>query len=455
LGSTQEVRYPRTNPVLKPELRWSHPAGAIGFNGLMSFAETGRNWSGNYSYRARRIHHPRTVSELQELVVSAGRLRALGTRHSFTAIADSDELVSLAELEGEVEVDAAAETVSVPGEVTYAQLAGVLASAGRALHNLASLPHISVIGAVSTATHGSGDENGNLATAVAELELVTGTGELVRRRRGEPGFEGIVVGLGALGVVTRVTLDTQPHYEVSQRVFEDLEWETLYEHFDEITARGESVSVFHRFGERAEQVWVKTRVGDPDLPAGDEDLFGARPADAPRNPVLGGDPANCTDQLGVSGPWAERLPHFRSGFTPSSGEEIQSEYFVARENAVPALEALRLAGPQLRPLMLAGEIRTMAADELWLSPQYQETTVGFHFTWRREEEDVERALGAIETALEPFSARPHWAKLFLARAEQIAPQYERLEDFRRLREELDPRGVFTNRWLRERLLGNA
>jgi xylitol oxidase len=421
----------------------------------MSFRAADRNWSGNYAYRARGIHRPRSVEEIQELVVAAKRVRALGTRHSFTDIADSDELISLAGLPGSVELDDAAETVSVTGEVTYAQLATALNSEGRALHNLASLPHISVIGAVSTATHGSGDENGNLATAVAELEVVSGTGELVRRRRGEPGFEGMVVGLGALGVVTRVSLDTQPYYEVSQRVFEDLAWNALTEHFDEITARGESVSVFHRFGDRIEQVWVKTRVGDHDMPAADENLFGARPADGPRNPVLGGDPANCTDQLGRPGPWSERLPHFRSGFTPSSGEEIQSEYFVSREHAMPALDALRELGPKLRPLLLVSEIRTMAADELWLSPQYRETTVGFHFTWRRQQEDVERVLADVEAALEPFSARPHWAKLFIARAEQVAPHYGRLTDFRRLREELDPRGVFVNDWLRERLLGET
>jgi xylitol oxidase len=422
----------------------------------VSAAGLGSNWSGNYRYRASRLHHPRTLEQVQELVARGTPLRALGTRHSFTDLADSHELVALDAFEGQVEIDRAARTVTAAGEITYAQLAEVLNREGLGLHNLASLPHISVIGAVTTATHGSGDELGNLASAVTALELVDGTGEVVRARRGEDGFAGLVVGLGALGIVTRVTLEVEPSYEVRQRVYEGMPWETLLEHYDEVTARGESVSVFHRFGSQIEQVWVKTRVqSDEEAEAPASELFGAAAADGPRNPVLGGDPANCTEQLGVPGPWSERLPHFRSGFTPSSGEEIQSEFFVPREFATEAIRAILPLGPRIAPLLLVCELRTMAADELWLSPQYQRATAGIHLTWRREPEAIEPVLASLEQALAPFDPRPHWAKLFLAQADTLSERFTRMPDWLALRERLDPQGVFVNDWLRSRVLSSA
>ena len=182
----------------------------------------------------------------------------------------------------------------------YGELAEALAAHGVALHNLASLPHISIAGAIATATHGSGDANGNLATAVRAVELVTSDGEVLTVARGEPDFDGLVVGLGALGVVTRVTLDVEPAYEVRQRVFEGLSWDALHEHFDEITASGYSVSVFTRWGETVDQVWIKSRVTDAPEQERDE-LFGAVAATVDRHPILGLDPVNCTPQLGVPG----------------------------------------------------------------------------------------------------------------------------------------------------------
>jgi alditol oxidase len=309
-------------------------------------------------------------------------------------------------------------------------------------------------GSPPTTTHGSGDGKGNLATAVRELEMVTATGDLIQVPGDDDRFDGLVVGLGALGAVTRVTLAVEPFYEMRQRVFEDLDWSALFEHFDEITAAGESVSVFHRFGARIEQVWVKNRVG-PEAGDNRADLFGARPATEPRHPVLGGDPINCTEQLGVAGPWSERLPHFRSGFTPSSGEEIQSEFFVARRDAVSAVQAVRALADGIVPLLLVCELRTIAADTLWLSPHHERDSVSIHFTWRRRQEAVERVVHGIETALAPFQARPHWGKVFTAGAAEVAARYPRMADFRRLRDELDPDGVFANDWLRQRVLNGA
>ena len=404
-----------------------------------------RNWAGNYEYRAHALHEPETVEALQELVAGTQKLRVLGSKHSFTAIGDSDELVSLDRLPKAI--DHGDGTVTVPGAMRYGELATELNAHGLALRNLGSLPHISVAGAVATATHGSGDTNGNLATAVAALELVTAGGELHTVARGEPDFDGTVVGLGALGAVTRVTLDVEPFYEVRQRVYEGLTWDALHEHFDAITSCGYSVSVFTLWEESAGRVWVKTRGEPPD------EVFGARPADGERNPLPGLDPIHCTPQQGVPGPWSDRLPHFRMGFTPSAGEEIQSEYLVPRRHAHEALEALRRLGHAIRPHLQVAEVRTVAADHLWLSPQHEQDTVGIHFTWKREPEAVVRLAGALEVALAPFDFRPHWGKLFLAGAATIADRYERLPDFLALAQRLDPQQKFGNAWLERHVTG--
>jgi xylitol oxidase len=400
------------------------------------------------------IHAPATREGVQEIVAAAPHIRVLGSRHSFTDIADSTELVTLEHLPAHIVVDRVAMTVTCSGGLRYGDLALELAREGLALANLASLPHIAVAGAVSTATHGSGDRNGNLATAVAALEIVTSDGTAVFVARGDPDFDGLVVGLGAVGALTRVTLDVEPDYQVRQRVFEGLEWSDLFEHFDAITSSGYSVSVFTRWGENVDQVWIKTRADSAGLASvPDDGLFGAVPSTQHRHPILGLDPVNCTPQLGVAGPWADRLPHFRMGFTPSAGEELQSEYLVHRSDAVAAIEAVRGVAAAVRPVIRVSEIRTIAADALWMSPQYGRDTVALHFTWTPEPAAVRRALAEVERVLAPCQARPHWGKLFLAGAGEIAPLYERHGDFVALLDRIDPRGAFRNDWLRRHVLG--
>lgn len=404
------------------------------------------NWAGNYRYRAATLHRPTTLEQLREIVAAAPRVRVLGSRHAFNDMADSAALVTLEDLPADVAVDHVARTVSVPGAMTYGDLADVLEREGVALHNMGSLPHICVAGAISTATHGSGNTHGNLATAVAGLEIVTSTGEILTASRGDPDFDGLVVGLGATGAVTRVVLDVEPAYEVRQRVFEGLAWAALFEHFDELTGSGDSVSVFTRWGETVDQVWVKTRATAAPEEVRD-DLFGAVPATVERHPILGNDPVHATEQCGVPGPWWDRWPHFRMGFTPSNGEEIQSEFHVARGHAVMALQAVRTLADEITPLLLVSEFRTVAADRLWMSPQYGQDTFALHFTWTRDQDAVERVLADVEAALAPFAPRPHWGKMFLAGADTIPSRYERLPDFTRLIERLDPRGAFRNDWL--------
>ncbi len=410
------------------------------------------NWAGNYRYQADKLHIPSTLDQVQEVIVNAPQIRVLGSRHSFTDIADSSELLTLEGLPADLVIDHSADTVSFSAGLTYGKLAEALKAEGMALANLASLPHISVAGAVATATHGSGDANGNLATAVAGLEIVTSSGEILTVSRGDADFEGVVVGLGALGAITRLTLDAEPAYPVRQRVFEGLGWDGLFENFDEIASTGYSVSMFTRWSEAIDQVWVKSRVTDAPEPDR-RDLFGAIAAIVDRHPILGLDPVNCSPQLGVPGLWSDRLPHFRSNFTPSSGQELQSEYLVPRRHAAAAVQAVRCLADALRPVLQVSEIRTVAADQLWMSPQYGEDTIGIHFTWKRDQDAVERVLGEIEGVLGPFDARPHWGKVFLADAASIAPLYERLPDFIRMVDRLDPRGAFRNAWLNSRVLG--
>jgi alditol oxidase len=414
----------------------------------------GKNWAGNYTYLAQKLHRPSTIEQVQEIIANAPCVRILGSRHSFNDIADAPELITLEAMPMYAVVDHEANTVSFNAALKYGELVRTLNAEGVALHNLASLPHISVAGAVATATHGSGQTNGNLATAVVGLELVTSGGEILEASRGEPDFDGLVVGLGALGAVTRITLEVEPAYEVRQRVFEDLSWEALFEYFGEITSFGYSVSIFTRWGESIDQVWVKSRVTDEPERVEDE-LFGAVAAAVDRHPILGLDASSCTPQLGRPGPWSDRLPHFRMGYMPSSGEELQSEYLLPRRYAVEAIEAVRSLADKIRPVLQVSEVRAVAADRLWMSMNYGEDTVGIHFTWKREPDALVDMLAQLESVLAPFEARPHWGKLFSAEAAAIAPLYERLPDFVRLVDRLDPQGAFRNSWLKARVLGEA
>ena len=393
-----------------------------------------KNWARNVTYSTDRVLAPRTVAEAQEMVARAELLRPLGTGHSFSRVADTTGvLISTERLDRIVEVGT--ETVVVEAGICYGDLGSALARHDLAVPNYASLPHISVGGAIATATHGSGARNQSLAASVAALELVRSDGSLERFARTDEDFDGTVVALGSLGLVVRVTLDVVPAFELGQHVFEGLSWAAVEADLHEVLALGYSTSLFTRWSEDGiDQVWVKSA-------APVESCFGATAADGPRNPVTGADPANATEQLGAPGPSAERLPHFRLGFTPSGGDELQSEYAIASEHAVEAVRALRPLGPILTPLLLTSEIRAVAADSLWLSPFHGRDSVCIHFTWKPLGAKVHAALQRIEAALAPFEPRPHWGKLFIR---SPASSYPRLREFRALRARLDPGRVFGN-----------
>lgn len=406
-----------------------------------------RNWAGNYEYGAPQLRSPRSVGELQELVAGSSQVRALGTRHCFNDIADTDGTqISLAKLPRRIEVDASAATVTVDGGITYGELAPVLQHNGFALGNLASLPHISVAGAVATATHGSGDGNRNLAAAVAGMELITASGEIRSVRRGGRDFNGVPVGLGALGIASAITLDIVPTYDVFTEVFTGLPWATLVERLDEITAGGYSVSILPNWNTDGRAMAFVKQLTAEDTP-GRADFFGAAPATVPLHLIEGLDPIGCTPQLGEPGPWCERLPHFKLEFTPSAGEELQSEYLVPRANGRQALQTIKSHAPELGRLALATEVRTVAADDLWLSTAYRTDCVAIHFTWVQDQPAVTALLARLEAAIAEFHARPHWGKLFTTNASRLRERYPQLPDFVDLVQRWDPDGVFGNAFL--------
>jgi alditol oxidase len=406
------------------------------------------NWAGNVTFSAERFHRPTSLPELQRLVARARQIRALGSGHSFNRLADTrGDLVTVAALPRSVEVDTATSAVTVSAGLTYGDVCAALSKAGRALRNLASLPHISVAGACATGTHGSGEHNGNLATSVSAVELVTADGDLVTASRdADPGrFPGLVVALGALGIVTRLTLDTVPAFDVRQYVYENLPYEQVSEHFDEIESSAYSVSLFTDWRSlRIRQAWLKRRADATDAWRPEPRWMGGRLADGPRHPVPGMAAAACTEQLGVPGPWHERLPHFRPQFTPSAGDELQSEYLLPRARAIDALHALQPIAGQIAPVLRICEIRTIAADELWLSPSHRRDTVAFHFTWIKDWAAVAPAVSGVEERLAPLQARPHWGKLFTMSPGAVRGLYQRMDDFRQLMRGYDPAGKFRN-----------
>jgi xylitol oxidase len=405
------------------------------------------NWAGNVEFRAAAVHRPVSIAEVQRLVAGSSRIRALGTGHSFSRVADTDgDLVSLAGLPPEIEINTAGLAVRVSAGLRYSDIAARLNDAGLALQNLASLPHIGVAGAVATGTHGSGDRNAGLAAAVTELELVTAAGDLItaRRDREDDSFAGLVVALGACGIVTRLTLTAVPAFSVRQWVWADIPLDAVITHFDHVTSAAYSVSVFTDWGHhRRVQVWLKDTEPAGPPPSG---WLGGQLAAADRHPIAGLPAGNATPQLGLPGPWHERLPHFRPEFVPSAGRELQSEFLLGREHAAGALAALDRLGAAIAPVVQISEIRTIAADDLWLSPAYGRDTAAIHFTWVPDVTAVAPVLRDVEAALAPFEPRPHWGKITSIPPAVVASRYPRMDDFRRLVREFDPTATFRNEY---------
>jgi xylitol oxidase len=410
------------------------------------------NWAGNLAYSTNRIDFPATVEEAVEIVKKSPKLRPLGSQHSFNTIADSEEkLVSSKRLNRIISLDEESMSVTVEAGIKYGELIEYLHKHGYALHNLASLPHISVAGSVATATHGSGVKNGNLATGVSAIEFINAAGNVVRLST-EDGelFNGAVVNLGALGFVTRLTLDLRPTFNMKQVVYRNLPMEQLRENFHAIMSSGYSVSLFTNWRNRnINQVWIKYLADAKETPA--PEFYGARLAERNMHPVEDQSAESCTEQMGVAGPWFERLPHFKMGFTPSTGKELQSEYFVPLENGYEALMAVEKLHSKIEPHLFISEIRTIDADNLWMSPCYKKACVAIHTTWKQDWNSVVNLLPLMEKQLVPFNPRPHWGKLFTLQPSVLHARIEQLGEFRKLVERHDPEGKFRNAFLKKNI----
>jgi xylitol oxidase len=414
-----------------------------------------KNWAGNLTYSTGNVHYPKTVEQVQELVKKCDKLRALGSRHSFNPVADSrDNQLSLKAMNKVVSLDKKANTVTVEGGARYGEFAQYLHENGYALPNLASLPHITVIGACATATHGSGVKNGNLSSSVSAIEFVNAAGQVVTLSKQKDGeeFYGAVVGLGALGVVTKITLDLLPTFDMKQVVYRNLPMQELKNNFDDIQSRGYSVSLFTNWkNKNINEVWIKSRVEKGDLTAADLELYGAKRATQNMHPVEDQSAENVTEQMGIAGPWYERMPHFKMNFNPSTGKELQSEYFVPIEHAYEAMMAIEKLSGKITPHLFISEIRTINADTFWMSPCYKKTCVALHTTWKQEVDTVMDLLPLMEEQLAPFNPIPHWAKLFTMPAAIVQSKYEKMADFKQLLAKHDPNGKFRNEFLTKNL----
>jgi xylitol oxidase len=407
------------------------------------------NWSGTVTFKDSSTQSPESIEDLQSIVSSSSKIRARGSAHCFNDIADTSNVsITLDKLSSEIAIDKESRTVRVPAGLKYGELAVALNERGWAIHNMASLPHISVAGAVATATHGSGVGNGNLATAVVGLEIVLPDGSLKRVCKGDANFEGYVVGLGLTGVVVNLDLAIEPTFNISQTVYRGMSRESYAANLDEIMSLAYSVSYFTTWAAAGGgEVWAKFRSGT----TAPTELFEAYPATSNRHPLPGLNPEPCTEQMAVSGPWHLRLPHFKMEFTPSAGDEIQSEFFVARKDAPAAIAALEKIAPQINEILWVTEIRAIAADELWMSPHYQRDSIGIHFTWKKVDA-VYEMVKVVEATLAPFNYRPHLGKVFSASPEYLASVMPKMEDFKNLVNEIDPVNKFGNVFT-DKLLG--
>jgi xylitol oxidase len=414
------------------------------------------NWAGNLEYHAEHFYAPKDVAEVQQYVKHLTSIRALGSRHSFNTIADTTaSQISLTHLDSIV-INEKAKTVTVGAGVRYGTLAPVIDAKGFAVHNLASLPHITVAGAIATATHGSGVKNGNLATAVSAIELVNADGELVTlsRKKDPAKFAGQVVHLGALGIITRVTLDLLPRFDMTQVVYRNLSMDQLEHNLEAIMGAGYSVSLFTTWQDnRIAQVWIKDKAANGQKATIAPDFYGAKPADKNMHPIEANSAENCTEQLGVPGPWYERMPHFKMNFTPSNGAELQTEYFVPRDRGYEAIRAVQALSDKIAPHLYITELRSIAEDDLWMSMAYKRDSLAIHFTWKPETPAVMALLPEIEAKLAPFDARPHWAKLFTVPPATLASRYPKLGEFKTLLNQSDAKSKFRNAFIESNIFG--
>lgn len=407
-----------------------------------------KNWAGNLTFLAEEFIEIESIPQLQKIVEKSKKLKVLGTGHSFSEITDTNgTLISLKKIPPEIEIDPISKSVSVNAGTSYSVLSKYLESNGWALPNLASLGEITVAGAIMTGTHGSGSKNKVLSDSVIELQLVLASGDqLIINRQDFDDFAGFIVSFGSLGVVTRVKLRIIESFSMKQFVYENISISSVAKNFDEIFNSAYSVSYFGSWAENTTgQIWMKF-LDQAEFPHLSPEAFGGNLANSNQHPVKINDPSPCTEQMGVTGKWLYRLPHFKLDSSAASGDEVQTEYLVDRNYVNEYIAGLSAIGNEISPRVYATEIRTMAADDLWLSGAYARDTVGFHFTWKKSKE-LASFLPKIEEVLGKHQGRPHWGKLFSTSKEQIITRYPRYQDFKNLLNRYDSNGKFSNNFI--------
>lgn len=407
-----------------------------------------KNWSRNVEFQDLAYLQPSSLQELQEVIRENERIRVRGTAHCFNQIADTSAVsVNLSHMPEVIEIDGRVPSVTVSAGMTFGQLAPRLNQEGWALSNLASLPHISIAGSVATGTHGSGITNQNLANQILSLHVVLEDGTLKKISKGEELFDPLVVGLGLGVVVYKYEMKIEKTFNIRQVIYEEISRIELQRDFDSIMSSAYSVSYFTDWSNLGRgNLWCKFRASEiiPDS------IAGSKKANQKYHPIPSFNPEACTDQLEIPGPWHERLPHFKLEFTPSAGDEIQSEFFLDIKDASDAISALEKIASEIYPLLWISEIRTIAADNLWLSGSYHRTTAAIHFTWKRSDA-IYPLIKKIETLLSQFAYRPHWGKAFFARPDYLKRVFPQVDEFKKVIMGLDPSQKFSNSFTRDKL----
>ncbi|KAK3270130.1 hypothetical protein CYMTET_21453 [Cymbomonas tetramitiformis] len=438
------------------------------------------NWAGNIKFQTE-VLYPTTVEEVVDIVVSHDKVRVLGTGHSFNNVAfghergSSSVLISTRNLREVIDC-CNNSVVRIQSGVTYADLGEFLRTRGLALPNIASLPGITVTGAASTATHGSGMKNPILASAVKSLTLVTHDGEL--RTFTRPGrkfnqadgtftslateahelqFHSAVVGLGAVGVVVEMEIELVPSFDIQLCIYENIPLKALDkpQRFELLILRTYSTSLFTDWtGDAFSSVWLKSKLNYGETGEPCESRYKNKDvATKAVHPIPGLDAEACS-KPGV-GPSHQQLPHFLDGFTPSNGDELQSEYFVSLRHWRPVTQALFKFGKQggFGKVLQISEVRFLQGDDFTLSPCSVLGGVNgcaaFHFTWHHDAPEVRKVLQAVEDLLGRFDPLPHWGKVFNMEAGILRARYgeDRLNAFRTLLQDTDWEGKFENEWM--------
>ena len=410
-----------------------------------------RNWSGSVVAEPQALASPKTEAELQGLVAKAQKVRVAGTGHSFMPLCATDGLLlSLSDLEGEIEVVGDG-TVWVPAGWAIGKLTEALWAKGLSLINQGDIDKQAIAGAVSTATHGTGRTLGSLATAAEGFRLVLADGSVVEcdRTREPELFQAARVSLGMLGVVARIRLKTLPAYRLKESIRRASLKATLAE-WDQLADAHRHIEFFHF--PYSEHVNLKTLdiVDEGEAPTPGEfednvfqavcDLAAVWPRTAPTLQRM------LTRAIGKSeraGPAGRIFPSERR----VRFEEM--EYEIPAENGPAALrEAMALVRDKRWPIIFPFEFRTVAADDIWISPMNGRACVSISFhqyakmAWREAFEGVERVFQAA-------GGRPHWAKRHTLTSADVLRLYPDAPRFAAVRKRVDPGGKFLNQHLAE------